>query len=226
MRRREFIGMLGGAAVVWPLYVFAQQKPMRFGYLASGAEASGAPLLDAIKQGLRENNLIEGRDYLLDVRWAEGQYDRFPAFARDLVLPSALALASLMAAFAASIPGAHGRRWALIAAGALLAWLLVVVAAALEGDHGHVGTGVGCLRNLAVFSLPPGLLLYLMLGRAAPLDRGTVGTLASMGTSALAHVGTRFVCHNDGALHVLVWHFSFVLLLSGIGILLGRALFR
>ena len=151
---------------------------------------------------------------------------RAPAFARDLVLPSALALASLMAAFAASIPGAHGRRWALIAAGALLAWLLVVVAAALEGDHGHVGTGVGCLRNLAVFSLPPGLLLYLMLGRAAPLDRGTVGTLASMGTSALAHVGTRFVCHNDGALHVLVWHFSFVLLLSGIGILLGRALFR
>jgi len=151
---------------------------------------------------------------------------RAPTFAWDLVLPSALAFASLMAAFAASVPGAHGRRWALVAAGALGAWLLVVVGAALGSHHGHVGAGVGCLRNLAVFSFPPGLLLYFMLRRAAPLDRGIVGTLASMGTSALAHVGTRFVCHNDGALHVLVWHCSFVLLLSGVGILLGRALFR
>jgi len=92
MKRRAFIRMVGAAALVWPLGVGAQQKLMRFGYLASGAEASGAPLLDAIKQGLRENNLIEGKDYLFDVRWAEGQYDRFPAFARELVEQNATVL--------------------------------------------------------------------------------------------------------------------------------------
>ena len=90
MRRREFV--LGGMAAAWPVVGRAQQKLMRIGYLASGAEASGAPLLDAIKQGLRENNLIEGKDYLFDVRWAEGQYDRFPAFARELVEQNATVL--------------------------------------------------------------------------------------------------------------------------------------
>jgi putative tryptophan/tyrosine transport system substrate-binding protein len=46
---------------------------------------SRAPLLDAIKQGLRENGLIENKDYFLDARWAEGRYERFAAFARELV---------------------------------------------------------------------------------------------------------------------------------------------
>lgn len=151
---------------------------------------------------------------------------RAPAFAWDLVLPLAVAIAAPLAAFAGSVPGHHGRRWALIAAAAMGAWLLVVVEGALGARHGQVGAGVRCLRNLAVFSLPPTLLLYRMLRRAAPLDRGVVGMLATMGMSALAHVGTRFVCHNDGALHVLVWHCSFVLLLGGLGILLGRAVFK
>jgi hypothetical protein len=50
--------------------------------------------------------------------------------------------------------------------------------------------------------------------------------LAAVGMSALAHAGTRFVCHNDGALHVLLWHCSFVLLVGAAGILVGRASFR
>jgi hypothetical protein len=150
---------------------------------------------------------------------------RAPAFAWDLGGPLALGIASSMAAFAAGVPGPHGRRWALIAAGALGTWLLVVAGGTLA-HPGHVGTGVKCLRNLVVFSVPPGLLLHLMLRRAAPLDCGTAGMLAAIATSALAHVGTRFVCHNDGALHVLVWHCSFVLALGGVGMLVGRALLR
>lgn len=163
---------------------------------------------------------------VMGLRTDLGAASRAPAFAWNLVLPLAVALASSMAAFAASVPGHHGRRWALIAAGALGTWLLVALAGALGAHPGPAGVGFRCLRNLAVFSLPPGLLLYLMLRRAAPLDRGTVGMLATVGTAALAHVGTRFVCHNDGALHVLVWHCDFVLVLGGVGILLGRALFR
>ncbi len=85
MKRREFMWLVGGMAAALPFGAYAQQRLLRFGYLASGAQDSSAYLTDAIKQGLRENNLVEGKDYVFDSRWAEGQYDRFPAFARELV---------------------------------------------------------------------------------------------------------------------------------------------
>jgi len=71
MKRRQFITLIGGMAAALPFGANAQQRLMRFGYLASGAQDSSAYLTDAIKQGLRENNLIEGKDYVLDARWAE-----------------------------------------------------------------------------------------------------------------------------------------------------------
>jgi putative ABC transport system substrate-binding protein len=83
MKRREFIKVLGGAAAAWPLAVRAQQKPSSIGFMASGAADTSAPLIAAVRQGLRENGLVEGKDYVLDIRWADGQYDRFAAFARE-----------------------------------------------------------------------------------------------------------------------------------------------
>src|SRR5262245_15628786 len=84
MKRREFITLLGGAAA-WPLAARAQQRPALIGLLASGAAKSSGIFVDALKLGLRDHGLLEGRDYELEVRWAEGQYGRFPAFARELV---------------------------------------------------------------------------------------------------------------------------------------------
>jgi putative ABC transport system substrate-binding protein len=88
MKRREFIALLGGAAtassVLWPLPLGAQQKPSSIGFMGAGAADTTAPLVEALKQGLRENGLVEGKDYVLDPRWAEGRYDRFPEFAREL----------------------------------------------------------------------------------------------------------------------------------------------
>ena len=83
MRRREFITLIGGAAVAWPLKARAQQKPSSIGFMASGAADTSAPLIAAVRQGLRENGLVEGKDYVLELRWAEGHYDRFAAFARE-----------------------------------------------------------------------------------------------------------------------------------------------
>jgi putative ABC transport system substrate-binding protein len=86
MRRREFITLLGGTAVAWPGVADAQKAPIRIGFLAAGAAASAnsAISIDAIKQGLRENGLIEGQDYVLDARFAAGNYERFPEMAREL----------------------------------------------------------------------------------------------------------------------------------------------
>jgi putative tryptophan/tyrosine transport system substrate-binding protein len=84
MRRREFITLLGGAAA-WPMAARAQQKPARLALLGSGAAQSSAIFVDAVKQGLGENGLVEGQDYVLDVRWAEGEYGRFPGLATEVV---------------------------------------------------------------------------------------------------------------------------------------------
>jgi putative tryptophan/tyrosine transport system substrate-binding protein len=86
MQRREFMTLVGGATAAWPLGALAQTAPVRIGFLASGAAGSpnSADQIDAIKQGLRENGLVEGRDYILDAHFAAGDYELFPEMARKL----------------------------------------------------------------------------------------------------------------------------------------------
>ena len=84
MKRREFLTLLGGAAA-WPLAAHGQFKPAIIGVLGSGSAQSSAFLIDALKKGMNENGLAEGRDYVLDVRWAEGDYKRFAALAFELL---------------------------------------------------------------------------------------------------------------------------------------------
>ena len=84
LKRREFITILGSAAV-WPRVARGQFKPAIIGVLGSGSAQSSAFLIDALKEGMNENGLAEGRDYVLDVRWAEGDYKRFAALAFELL---------------------------------------------------------------------------------------------------------------------------------------------
>jgi putative tryptophan/tyrosine transport system substrate-binding protein len=86
MRRREFIGLVGTVAAAWPLTTRAQKAPIRIGFMASGTatSANSAAQVDAIRQGLRDNGLMEGKDYLLETRFAAGDYQRFPEMAREL----------------------------------------------------------------------------------------------------------------------------------------------
>jgi putative ABC transport system substrate-binding protein len=103
MRRREFITLIGGVTLSWPFDAQAQKEPVRLAFLGSGAAESSAIFLEALKDGLRENGLIERRDYIIDVRWANGAYDRFPAFARELAQsnPRVMLVTTIAAARAA-----------------------------------------------------------------------------------------------------------------------------
>jgi putative ABC transport system substrate-binding protein len=86
MRRREFITFISGAAVTWPLTSRAQQKAMPvIGVLFTGTPSSAEPFMAAFRQGLGEAGYVEGRNFTIEGRWAEGHYDRLPALAAELV---------------------------------------------------------------------------------------------------------------------------------------------
>jgi putative ABC transport system substrate-binding protein len=91
MRRREFITLVGGVAITWPPWLLAaraQQPTIRvIGYLGSLAPSQSASgqFVAAFRQGLSETGYIEGRNLTIEYRWAEGQYDRLPVLAADLV---------------------------------------------------------------------------------------------------------------------------------------------
>ena len=86
MRRREFLGGLGGAAAVWPLAARAQQPAIPVvGFLNSGSPASYPHNVRKFHEGLREAGFVEGRNVTVEYRWADDQADRLPAMAADLV---------------------------------------------------------------------------------------------------------------------------------------------
>jgi putative tryptophan/tyrosine transport system substrate-binding protein len=85
MQRREFIAGLGGA-VAWPLAAHAQQATLPVvGYLGATSASTYAHLNSAFSQGLNEAGLVEGKNVAIEYRWADGQYERLPAMAAELV---------------------------------------------------------------------------------------------------------------------------------------------
>jgi putative ABC transport system substrate-binding protein len=86
MRRREFIKLIAGSVAPWSLAVRAQQSTMPvIGFLSGVSPGPFAQRLAAFRQGMKETGIIEGQNVAIEYHWAEGQYDRLPNLAIDLV---------------------------------------------------------------------------------------------------------------------------------------------
>jgi putative ABC transport system substrate-binding protein len=103
MKRREFITLVGGAAVVWPQRVQAQRPMPVIGMLSGGSAEAFEATAPAFRQGLNDSGFVEGKNVALEYRWAQGQFDRLSSLAADLVArrPSVIATGTLPGAQAA-----------------------------------------------------------------------------------------------------------------------------
>jgi putative ABC transport system substrate-binding protein len=85
VKRREFITLLGGAAVASPLAVRAQQSMPVIGFMSARSPEDSVHLLEAFRRGLKEGGFVEGQNVAIEFRWARGEYNRLPEMAADLV---------------------------------------------------------------------------------------------------------------------------------------------
>ena len=85
IRRREFVTLLGGVAVAWPVVARAQQPVPVIGFLYSQSPEGSMESLGGFRQGLKDTGFFEGDNVTIDYRWAENQPDRLPALVAELV---------------------------------------------------------------------------------------------------------------------------------------------
>jgi putative tryptophan/tyrosine transport system substrate-binding protein len=169
MKRREFITLLGGAAAAWPLVAHAQQPAMPvIGFVSARGQKESTHLAEAFRRGLGENGYAEGRNLLIEYRWADGRYDLLPAMAAELARHPVKVLAAT-----GGQPAALAAKAATVAIPVVASFSSDPVATGLVGSLSRPGGNVTGVTNLSTQLEPKRLGVLREMMRSA----GTVGVL-------------------------------------------------
>jgi putative tryptophan/tyrosine transport system substrate-binding protein len=176
VRRRDFIALIGGASLTWPLSARAQQSAMPVvGFLGGGSLDTDADRVRALRQGLSEAGYVEGRNVTIEYRGAEGQYERLPALAADLVRRQVDVIA------------AYGGTASVLAAKAATSSIPIAFMTAADpvkfGFVASLNRPGGNLTGVTILSVEVGAKLFELLHELAP--RATVVALLVNPTSPL-----------------------------------------
>jgi hypothetical protein len=164
MRRRKFIALVGGTAAAWAFAARAQQPTTPVvGFIHQGSPDTYSGEMFAFHQGLSETGFVEGRNVVMEYRWADGKYDQLPAFSADLInRPIGVICAALLPAALAAKPkpqqsniwrpallilSGH-RRWRSAAMQQRCEASRSMSQAENDGGLGRGSNGCGCLHRL------------------------------------------------------------------------------
>jgi hypothetical protein len=169
---------------------------------------------------------------LMGVRRELGDTSDRVDFAVEGALLLMTAVAAVTGALLVSIPGAavrRGVRWTPVILGAsciLLAAGELTYAAMTGAPTGRLTFAWHCVYKTTSVAIVPGIVLFVMLQRAAPLQTAWAGLLAALATASIGVLGANIICPNDRPLHMLLWHVLPLTLFAGAGAALGRWLLK
>lgn len=82
--------------------------------------------------------------------------------------------------------------------------------------------GFGCIRDIVIIGIIPGVTLFAYIRQGVVLEQKLAGVMSMIAAFGIGAFGVQYTCHNDGALHILVWHFLPILILGGTGVMIGK----
>ena len=169
---------------------------------------------------------------LMGVRRELGDASDRADFAIEAALLLVTALSAAFGALVISIPGATRSplvRWVPIVAGiACVAWATgeLVTASMIDAPVGRISFAWHCVYKTTSVAAVPGVVLFLMVRRAAPMHAAWAGLLAILATAAVGVLGANIICPNDRPWHMLLWHVVPLMLFAALGAALGAWLLR